>query len=77
MTYQDAIEHIQSIELPYEVEIGCLEVLEEYKGEFDSEQCSACVGSGEGMYSGSTCKFCKGKGEIEKKDQRYYDLGVT
>ena len=26
--------------------------------------CVHCNGSGEGQYDGSTCRFCKGKGEI-------------
>lgn len=26
--------------------------------------CTTCNGSGEGMYDGSTCPCCKGKGEI-------------
>jgi len=26
--------------------------------------CTACNGSGEGMYDGSVCNTCKGKGEI-------------
>lgn len=26
--------------------------------------CSTCNGSGEGMYDGSTCRTCKGKGEV-------------
>ena len=26
--------------------------------------CSHCSGSGEGQFEGSTCYFCKGKGEV-------------
>ena len=26
--------------------------------------CNACSGSGEGQSEGSTCPFCKGKGEL-------------
>lgn len=26
--------------------------------------CSGCNGSGEGMYEGTVCRTCKGKGEI-------------
>lgn len=26
--------------------------------------CPACSGSGEGMHEGTTCRSCKGKGEI-------------
>jgi DnaJ-class molecular chaperone len=29
----------------------------------DEEFCSACNGSGEGMYDGATCYKCKGTGE--------------
>lgn len=27
--------------------------------------CSACNGSGQGMYDGSTCRECKGRGEVK------------
>jgi DnaJ-class molecular chaperone len=38
--------------------------------DYEDEICSACSGSGEGMYDGSTCYKCKGSGvepvEIEE-----------
>ena len=35
--------------------------------------CGMCNGSGEGMYSDSTCRYCKGKGEYQsmKEDEEY------
>ena len=30
--------------------------------EFEDEPCGHCNGSGEGMYDGSTCSWCKGTG---------------
>mgnify|MGYP003650589365 CR=1 FL=1 len=29
----------------------------------ESEQCSACSGSGEGRYDGTRCQCCNGQGE--------------
>ena len=31
----------------------------------ESVICSTCNGSGEGMYDGSTCRTCRGDGEVE------------
>lgn len=31
---------------------------------YESVYCSACSGSGEGMFDGSTCGTCGGKGEV-------------
>ena len=44
---------------------------EDYTDDIDDdgyEICHRCNGSGEGMYDGSTCGFCKGTGEepVEK-----------
>jgi hypothetical protein len=44
---------------------------EDYTDDFEDdgyEICHRCNGSGEGMYDGSTCGFCKGTGEepVEK-----------
>jgi DnaJ-class molecular chaperone len=38
--------------------------------EYEDEICSACSGSGEGMYDGSTCYKCHGSGiePVEKDD---------
>ena len=31
--------------------------------------CGICHGSGEGMYDGSTCQYCKGQGlELEREE---------
>ena len=38
----------------------------------DDEICSACSGSGEGMYDGSTCYKCKGNG-IEPRERDDYE----
>lgn len=46
---------------------GCLRTL---AGDIDEEEddghgiCPTCSGSGEGMYDGSTCSRCGGKGEV-------------
>jgi DnaJ-class molecular chaperone len=32
--------------------------------EYEQVYCSHCSGSGEGMYDGSTCWACHGKGEV-------------
>jgi len=41
----------------------------------EDEICSACSGSGEGMYDGSTCYKCKGCGvePRERQDDDYYE----
>lgn len=31
---------------------------------FVSDICGHCSGSGEGMYDGSTCRLCRGTGEV-------------
>ena len=36
----------------------------------DSFICSACNGSGEGMYDGSRCPVCKGHGEVPNENIR-------
>ncbi len=37
--------------------------------EEDPGYCSACAGSGEGMYDGSTCSSCKGSGETKPRNR--------
>lgn len=37
------------------------------------ETCSNCNGSGEGMYDGSICRYCKGSGEVEIEDEIDFD----
>jgi len=39
--------------------------------DYEDEICSACSGSGEGMYDGSTCYKCRGYGiePVEKDDE--------
>jgi hypothetical protein len=37
---------------------------EEWPEEFETELCSACNGSGEGQYEGSSCDTCGGRGEV-------------
>jgi hypothetical protein len=46
---------------------------DEYDYEDEPEDCSACRGSGEGMWDGATCYKCKGCG-IEPVEKEYdYD----
>jgi RecJ-like exonuclease len=44
---------------------------EELEDETESDICSNCSGSGEGMHDGSTCYVCKGSGSTKpcKKHQ--------
>lgn len=55
------------------------EIIDEYEEEEDYEDediiCSACNGSGEGMYDGSTCRVCGGSGVEKEKDYDRYDKG--
>lgn len=34
-----------------------------------TDLCAHCNGSGEGMYEGSRCSFCKGSGEVRVSDE--------
>ena len=34
----------------------------------ESEICSACNGSGEGSYDGSSCFVCRGRGEVPAEE---------
>ena len=48
----------------------------EHEHEYEEEEediCSACNGSGEGMYDGSTCYKCRGAGiePVNKVDDDY------
>jgi DnaJ-class molecular chaperone len=46
--------------------------------DFDEEDeiCSACSGSGEGMWDGSTCYRCRGCGlePVEREEDECYDI---
>ncbi len=33
-----------------------------------SEICTGCSGSGEGMYDGTRCIYCKGSGEVSTEE---------
>ena len=44
----------------------------------DADLCTACNGSGEGMYEGTKCSYCRGKGTTshdleEQEDRRDYE----
>ena len=42
------------------------DIEDDVEPEFEPHEaiCSACSGSGEGMYDGSTCRTCRGSGEV-------------
>lgn len=40
----------------------------EFSREDDWPLCSACNGSGEGMFDGSRCRTCGGLGEVRRKE---------
>ena len=39
-----------------------------YESSEEPNYCSVCNGSGEGMYDGTTCMYCKGKGILKIKE---------
>ena len=47
----------------YETEIE-LDEDEEVPADHETSLCMNCAGSGEGRYEGTTCRICKGKGEV-------------
>lgn len=48
------------------------EEVEEPEDDDEDDLCSACNGSGEGMYDGSTCSTCHGYGhERPERDEDY------
>ena len=73
MTYQEAVNQVQNSELPDDVITLCLEIIEDHKYEFEHDMCSACNGTGEGQYDGSTCQTCKGKSEIVEQIEPNYE----
>ena len=73
MTYQKAVNQIQESELPDEVISLCLDIIEDHKSEFEPDMCSACNGTGEGQYDGSTCQTCRGKSEIVNQEEPDYE----
>lgn len=40
------------------------DMADECDDEYEPGICTHCNGSGEGMYDGTRCNWCKGKGEI-------------
>ena len=72
--YSEAKANILALDLPDKVIEAMLKILEDFKNDFEPEQCIVCRGSGEGQHSESTCFICKGKGEIVEKEERDYDL---
>jgi len=39
----------------------------------ENEICGACAGSGEGMYSDSTCRICCGSGTLGCSDKELHE----
>lgn len=53
----------------YEFDPFEIDERQEYGGDpedpdYEPGICSNCSGSGEGQYDGTTCRVCKGKGEV-------------
>jgi hypothetical protein len=72
MTYSEAKDLIELSDLPDDVISQCMEVVTDFKSEFEQEslECHTCNGQGEALWTDSVCPICRGTGEIKKADYR-------
>ncbi len=70
MTYHEAKKYIALSDLPDIVISQCMEVVNDFKSEFEPTACGVCNATGEAMWSDGICPICKGTGEIKEADYR-------
>jgi len=71
MTYNEAVNQIKEMGMPYEAEEASLEAIEEYKPEFDADECTNCAGTGEGQHDGASCQECGGSGVVSEIEEDF------